>query len=385
MAQMKRVGFYIWVAILGLLIALGLYGFVRQTVEGHVLTGASRVVPWGIYIVGFVFFVGASAGATIVGLMIHAFGRHDYVPLGTRALVLGLLSLMAAVLFIMVDVGAPLKMILVPWVLRNPTSMFFYTSLTYYLFGLILLAELYLAVKIARGKAGDKDRKVAKWLAIIAVPVALWVLHAPHGTLFGIVQAREYWHSPLIPPHFASLALVIGTAIVMLLTILTSKLGQRELVSRGTLFHMGKLLAFFITVTLFFDFFDFLILSYLPTPEKMEYLHILTGNYAPFVALYIGGLFVALLILLKWGRTIKGLSVASSLIVVAVAAYRYYFVIVGQLVPLVPGLQGVPEVRYSPTGIEMIVTAGILALVTLLATVLTRVLPMGENIHEGER
>lgn len=384
MGQVKSRGaFYAWLAFLGVLVAMGIYGAFRQTVEGHVLTGTSRVVPWGIYIAGFVFFVGCSAGATIIGLMTHAFGRHDYKPLGTRAIIIGILSLMAAVLMVAADVGVAWKMVLIPWVLGNPTSMFFYTSLTYYLFGIILLAELWFAVKITRGRADDRDKKVSKWLAIIAVPVALWVLHAPHGTLFGVVQARELWHSPLIPPHFASLALASGTSLVMLMAILTSKLGQRELVSRETLSHMGKLLPYFIIVTIFFDFFDFLILGYQPTAMEREYMSILTGSYGPFVAFYIGGMVIALLILLKWRKTIMGLAVASSLVLLAAAAYRYYFVIVGQLAELVPDLQGLPELRYSPTGIETAIVVGIVALVLFLYTVLTRVLPMEKTVGEG--
>lgn len=375
---MSRAGFYTWVGILGLLVALGMWAFIRQTIEGHILTGSSDLVPWGIYISGFVFFVGASAGATIVGLMIHAFGRDDYKPMGTRALLVGLFSLMAAVLFILADVGNVLRAALMPWVWRNPTSMFFYTATTYYIFGLILVAELYYAVKIVRGRAADKEKKIAKWLAIIAVPFALWVLHAPHGALFGVIKAREYWNSPLIPPHFAIAALVTGTAIIILMAIVTSKVTNRELVGQKTLGHMGKLLAFFITVTLFFDFFEILTLNYSATPGGMEAWGLLTGKYAGLFVLNLGGLFVALLILLfKGWRTIKGLFVASSLAIVGVAAYRYIFVQVGQQVPLLPGL---PEIQYSPTGIEVAVTVGIVALALLLYTVLTRVLPMEETV-----
>lgn len=375
---MSRAGFYTWVGILGLLVALGMWAFIRQTIEGHILTGSSDLVPWGIYISGFVFFVGASAGATIVGLMIHAFGRDDYKPMGTRALLVGLFTLMAAVLFILADVGNVLRTALLPWVWRNPTSMFFYTSASYYIFGLILLAELYYMVKIVRGRAADKEKKIAKWLAIIAVPFALWALHGFSGALFSVIKAREYWNSPLVPAHFAIAALVTGTAIIILMAIVTSKVTNRELVGPKTLGHMGKLLAFFITVTLFFDFFDILTLNNSATLGGMEAWGLLTGKYAGLFALNLGGLFVALLILLfKGGRTTKGLFVASSLAIVGIAAYRYIFVQVGQQVPLLPGL---PEIQYSPTGIEVAVTVGIVALALLLYTVLTRVLPMEETV-----
>lgn len=284
---------------------------------------------------------------------------------------------MAAVLFLMVDVGNPLKMILIPWYLRNLTSIFFYTSLTYYLFGLLLLMELYYTVKITRGSTNKRDRKMAKWLAIIAVPFALWVLHAPHGAIFAFIKAREYWHTPLLPPHFAAAALVTGTALMILVAIVTSNIKMRALVSEETLGHMGKLLAFFIAVTLFFDFFDILVLKYTETLSEIEVWSLLAGRYAPLFALNIGGLLVALLILLfKQGRTTKGLTIASVLAIAGIAAYRYNLTVVGLLVPLLPAL---PEIHYSPTVVETLLTVGLIALAILLYVVLTRILPMEER------
>lgn len=346
--------------------------------------GTTRDVPWGIFMAGFAFFVGASAGATIVGLMIHAFGRHDYIQLGIPALLVGLLSLMAAVLFIMVDIpiiNLPI-MILIPWLLRNLTSMFVYTSTTYYLFGLILLAELYFAVKIKRGSASNMDKKIAKWLAIIAVPFALCVLHAPHGALFAVIKAREYWNTPLLPPHFAIAALSTGTAIMIIIAIATPKISKRGLVEKETLAHLGKLLALFIAVTIFFDFFDILVLTYSETPSRMEAWRLLIGRYAPLFSLNIGGLFVGMLIILfKQGRNIKGLFVASSLTLAGIAAYRYNLVIVGQLVPLSPG----KEIHYSPTTVEISITVGIVGLIMFLYTVLSRVLSLEETVLRERR
>src|SRR3989304_2264288 len=131
--------FLLWILLLVGLVAPGLYSFARQTADGHQLTNLGDTAPWGLYIVGFIFFVGASAGSTIVGLMAHAFGRKDYERLAPRGVLVGFLSLVAAVSFIAVDVGRIPRMLALPIVWHNPTSMFFYTSITYYLFALILL------------------------------------------------------------------------------------------------------------------------------------------------------------------------------------------------------------------------------------------------------
>ncbi len=369
-------GFYAWIGFLAVLVVLGLIGFYRQETEGHYLTGLSDAAPWGLYITGFVFFVGASAGATIVGLMLHAFGRDDYAPLATRALLIGLLSLIAAVLFIAVDVGSIPRMLRLPWIWRNETSMFTYTSSTYYVFGLMLAAELYYAVKITRGQATDGDRTIAKWLAIAAVPFALMVLHAPHGGLFAVVKARDFWATPLLPPHFAVAALLTGTSLAMIVAIVTSAVGGRDLVSKRTLGHLGGLLAFFIVTAAFMDFFDFLVFSYSNEFAGNEALDYLWSYNVGFSILHVAGYVVALaILLLNRGRSVPWLGIGAVIALLAVGAYRYNMTSVGLAVPLFPFLDGAD---YRPTWVEISTALGIVALISLAYSVLTRVLPMEE-------
>jgi molybdopterin-containing oxidoreductase family membrane subunit len=228
LASIKDAGrtFHIILAICLVLMAWGLISWVRiMFIEGVGITGSSDLVPWGLYIVGFVFFVGTSAGASLMGLMIHGFGRKDYEPLGTRAILVGFLSLMAAVLFLMSDVGNPIRAGLLPAVLRNPTSMLVYTSMTYAGFAALMLSELFFAVKITLkgGKGGHWDEKMAKVLAIGALLFALMVVHAPHGALFAFLKAREMWNTPLLPAHFVTVALASGIAVMIHITISTTK------------------------------------------------------------------------------------------------------------------------------------------------------------------
>lgn len=363
-------------------IAWGGYSWVRiMFIDGVGITGSSDLVPWGIYIVGFVFFVGTSAGASLIGLMIHGFGRKDYHPLGTRAILVGLMSLMAAVMFLMSDVGNPLRAALLPAVLRNPTSALVYTSMTYVAFAALMLGELYYAVKITRkgGTGSVRDEKMAKGLAILALLFALMVVHAPHGALFAFIKAREMWNTPLLPPHFVVVALASGVALMILVAILTLKIEKKELVCKETLGHMGRLLAFFLIVTLFMDFFDYLVMNYSEKPGGLEIWHVITGRFLPLFLLNTTGMFAALIILLfKWGRTVKGLTIASSITITAIVAYRIDLIVVAQIPPLFPGIG---EIYYMPTIPEMAVVAGIISLALFLYLVLSKALPMEETVH----
>lgn len=369
-------GFYAWVGLLTVIVVVGFVNFIRQTTGGHHLTDLSDAVPWGLYVTGYVFFVGIAAGATIVGLMLHAFGRKDYAPLATRALLVGFLSVCAAVLFIMVDVGSIPRTLKMPWIWRNETSMFTYSSLTYYAFGALLLAGLYYAFRITRGEATENDKNVAKWLAIAMVPFALIVVQAPHGGLFAVARARDFWSNPLLPPHFAVAGLLTGTAVMMCVAVVTSAISGKELVTKKTLAHMGGLLGLFIAIVAFMDFFDMLVYQYSDDVAGNEAFHRLWTDGWVLSSLHVGGYVVALgIILLNRGTSAGWLGAAAAIAVVASAAYRFNLVAAGQAPTLLPFLE---DTHYSPSWVEISISAGIVALVMLAYSVATRVFPLEE-------
>jgi molybdopterin-containing oxidoreductase family membrane subunit len=189
------------------------------------------------------------------------------------------------------------------------------------------------------------------------------------------------WNTPMLPVHFVISAIASGFAMVILVAVITSKIEKREILTSKTFDHMGRLLAFFVIVTLFLDFFDYFILRYSGTKEAMEIWHILTRRYTILFMMNIGGLTLAFLILLfKRGRTPNGLLIAASIIQFAIIAYRIDLVSVGQLAPLYPGMG---ELYYYPTLPEISVALAIVALIILLYTVLSKIIPMEEVVPES--
>ena len=366
--------FYIYILVLLLIIGWGFFNYTQMFITGHGLSGLSDVVPWGIYISGLAFFIGSSAGATIIGLLIYGFGREDYKPIGTRAVLLALFCIFGATQFVMADVGVPHRAMKVPFFLRNETSMFFISSSSYMGFMTILGAELYFALKVTLGIGGEKAKKIAKWLGILAVPYALFVVHTFTGTIFGVVIARESWNTPLLPIHFIASALASGVALVIIIAITTSKLKGKQIVSPETYHHMGMLLGAFLTATLFLDLTDYMIILYGGTAEGLETWHIISRRFGFLLSLNIFGMMIAIGILItKWGRKENGLFIASILCAAAILAYRINLVIVGQLVPLYPELG---ELQYIPTMPEISVALAIVALILLLYSLFSWILPM---------
>ena len=371
--------FYIYCLVLLIIAVLGLGGSVTALAEGHHHSNMSDMVPWGVFISGLAFFIGLSAGATMVGLLIHGFGRDDYHPIGTRAILIGMMSIFAAMGCVMMDVGNPFRAMKIPFLLRNETSMFFISSSSYMGFTAILIAELVSTIYVTIGKAGKRGKKIAKVLGIIAVPYALIVVHSFTGTIFGVVKAREMWNTPLLPVHFVTSALASGFALVILVTIITSWASKKELVGRETYNHMGIMLCFFLIATVFLDTFDYLILSYSGTEEGLETWHLLTGRYLPTFLINMVGLYAALaIVVFKKYRTSRGLLYASSITVIAIGAYRINLISIGQLVPLYPEIG---EIEYVPNIHEVAPFIGLVAILMLVYAVLTKLLPLEDRVH----
>ena len=368
---------YAWFGILGLLALLGVYSFSREYLEGHYLTGLSDQTPWGLSVVGFVFFAGISAGATVIGVLVYGFGRAGYRPLHARALLVALVSLAASLLFILAHVGSIPRALLVPWVWGNPASMFMYTSLTYYAYGLLLLAGLYYAMRQARGPVGPRNARTGRFLAIGTAFFALVVFTGADAALFAVVKAREFWNNPLLPPHFVSVALVSGTAVMVLVAVATSWLNRQDTVGRETLAQMGVFLAFFIAATGFMDALDLLIYAYSDEITAGEARHFLARDHLPISILQVAGYVAAFAILVfPRGRTAPWLTVASMAALVGVAAYRYNLTTVGLEMQLFPFQE---HTHYAPSLSEVSVTVGIAALAVLAYSLLVRIMPMKEK------
>jgi dimethyl sulfoxide reductase membrane subunit len=360
---MKNTKKTIWYTLLIIIFIIGLVGVYNQIVQGHVVTGITKEIPWGVYVAAFTFFIGISTGSTLVGFIVHAFNFKDLKPLEYRAVTLSLITLIGAILFVMLDVGNPIRMMKVPFLMRNFTSVFFYSSLSYYAFGLLMVFLFLALTKLRKNPDNVKLQKRVRIMSFIAFPIAMAIVLVPDGALFSLVKAREFWNRPLLLPHFANAALVSALAVIVIIAFISKNIRKREIMNESARNLIRILLIFLVAGVLFLDLFEILVLKYSEKPEGIEAWKLLTTTHLYFFILNIFGLLIALLLLVfKTGKQFSTMVIASILIVFAISAFRYNLIVVGQEIPL---LDGVEVLKYKITLTEVAISAGITALIIL--------------------
>jgi len=223
-----------------------------------------------------------------------------------------------------------------------------------------------------------------KWAMIIGIIDVLWAVavHSFTGAIFGLIGTREILSSPIKPFEFIAAALTSGTALLTLVAIASFKFARRRL-DKKVILSLGRLLASIIIILLVLVFFDKLTHAYFPDREGVTFLF--TGPYWwLFWVFQVGmGIVIPLVILFhpRFGKTIKGVAIASASVAIGVLGERAALVIPGtaQAQQLYPGtIEGIwgSAGTFPITFWETTLTLGIVALVMLIFVLGLRYLPL---------
>ncbi|MFQ5657384.1 MAG: NrfD/PsrC family molybdoenzyme membrane anchor subunit [Candidatus Methylomirabilales bacterium] len=403
-----------WIAIVGLslaVLALGVFAFARQMIEGEVVTGLRNLgsmggATWGLYVAFIVYFGGVSfAGITIVAL-IRLFNLEHLRPIARMSLVLAVISIILAALSVLVDLGQPFRALINLPLYGRPMSPFFGTFtvvISGYLFaGLVYLylngrRDAAICAEQSEGAlqkfyrlwaAGYRDtpaerqrhRRTTFWLAIAILPLLLTAT-STLGFVFGLQAGRPGWFSALHAPGFVTLAGVSGVGhIIVLAAVLRRVLGAEDQLNPQVFQWLSNLLMILTITYLYFWGAEWLTSTYAAHHHEVRIsTALLTGEYAGLFWLSVGSLVVASLLLARQFLTGKyglGGMVFSGLLVNVAAIGKRILIVVpsqthGTLLPYGTGL-------YSPTWVEYSVILGLLALGALLYILFMKVFPIIE-------
>ncbi len=344
--------------------------------QGHGTAGTGDQVPWGIFVPGYVFFVAASAGCVIVSLG-YALGITRLELVMKRAVFLAIVTLVAGGILILLDLGSPQKafhFITSP----NLASPMWWMSVFYILLYLtLLLIEFYFI-----------HTHYTRPLRILNVIVALSAIavHSTLGAIFGFAFVRTYFGGALAPIYFILIAIVIGTALLLFVTILQYKLTRTTMSPElhKLVLDLGKFLGVVVGLTIFFTLWRDLagIRSTIAT-TSLAYEHILSSWWYWVIVILMGLVVPLFLLYSPRTRSLNGIVASSVLVLIGMFAARFEYTIGGQLTPVLQDLKHLeyPLGTYSTTFVEFAVVLLAFAICALLYTVGTKKLALEEVPH----
>lgn len=402
----KKTKFLVICALLGL--AAGSWGIVDRLIYGHTSMGTGSYVPWGLWVVFYLFFIGLTAGAFLITIMIYVFGAKRLESVGPLAAFTVLVALACELSFISLDLGH------FPRIYRLLLSPRFGSIMTWFILFtmamlLIYLFEAYFLLRkdlvawsrdggrggrwfynlLVSGKTeytGDdlqRDRSRVRALSILSLPVGL-LFYGTNGAFFAVVANRPAWNSAITPILFIMAALLSGGSLITFLIYVFQKDDE-------ILRALGRVVSFILVAYLVVEIarfsFGYLsgkpglvtslnIMAFGPNWWSFWLVHIMIGSIVPIYLLF--------------GRPNSATSVAWGcfLIVVSFVAVRYNFLLPELASPKLPGLENAFSNKhlstiYIPSLSEWLVSIWIISLGILVFLAGTRWLPVLSSRKEG--
>ncbi|HKJ63898.1 MAG TPA: NrfD/PsrC family molybdoenzyme membrane anchor subunit [Desulfopila sp.] len=366
-------------SLLGIGTAAGIAAVIYVLNVGHLHAyNLTREVPWGILISTYVFFVVSSTGLCLVSSLGHVFGIKEFEVIGKRAILLAILTLLTGFGTIAMELNHPFRMVV--WVILSPNlaSPIWWMGTLYGLYLVLLAIEFYALMK--------HHHRFAATVGLLGFLAAI-TAHSNLGAVFGLLEARPYWHGSFLPIYFILSAMVSGGALLALMVYFNGFFRNHDLTEKDRRFMqvMGKLQALLLGILLFFVVWKIIPGLYGKPPGKFEAtMALLTGPLAVnfWVFEVMIGLIIPFTILINpRTRTTLGVMIAGLLSTVGIFFMRYDLVIAGQLVPMrVEGAENVsPLLHYAPSITEIAIVVGAISLCMLLYIFAERKLDLEET------
>ncbi len=392
------------------LVALGIYAYSRQFVEGEIVTGMRDIgtmggAAWGLYIAFVVYFVGVSFAGITIAAVVRLLDLEFLRPISRMAELLTVITLLLGAFSVLADLGQPLRGIINLFRYGRPMSPFFgtfslvmsgylFASLVYlYLSGrrdAALMAQrqtslrwfyrLWAAGYRHTAEEQARHHRTSFWLALSILPL-LVTAHSTLGFVFGLQTGRPGWYSALQAPGFVVLAGVSGTGLLIVVAaLLRQTTGARDQLGMAVFRWLGNFLMVLTAAYLYFIVVEWLTSAYAAhTSEARVSASIMSGTYAPVFWASVGLLvlsFGVLFVQFVTRRHSLALIVLAGVLVNLAAIGKRFLIVVpsqthGTLLPYGPGY-------YSPTWVEYSVIVGLVSLGTLLFILFVKVFPIIE-------
>jgi Ni/Fe-hydrogenase subunit HybB-like protein len=361
-----------WIVSLLGVIGIGFCVYMWQLSFGLGITGMSRDVSWGFYIANFTFLVGVAAGGVMVVLPYYL---HNYKAFGKVTILgefLAIASVTMCVLFVLVDMGQPMRVFNV-FLHASPNSIMFYD---------IMVLSGYLVLNVIIGwnvleaeRHGTSAPKWVKPLIYISIPWAVSI-HTVTAYLYCGLPGRGFWLTAILAPRFLASAFAAGPALLILLCMLIRKLTKFD-PGKEQIQSLAKIVAYAICLNIFFFLCEVFVAFYSGIPEHMDHIKYLFvglhghGAYVPWMwaSMTLMGLGIVLLVNPITRKNESVLAVACAVVFIGAWIDKGLGMISGGFVP--NPLHHVTE--YIPTVPEIVIAAAIYGIGALVVTALYKI------------
>ncbi len=358
--------------LIGMVIAVGLYFYIRQLNDGLGITGLGRDVSWGLYIAQFAYSEGLAGAAVVVLLPCYLHGASELNRVVLIAVLLTISATVMCLLFIVVDLGQPARIFNV---LLHPTpwSMMFWDMVS--LGGYLILN---IVIALALLEVCRTGMVAPSWLRPVIIMSLPWgiAVHVVSAFLFSGLPGRSFWDTAILAPRFLASAFATSSASLLLICLALRRLGRFD-AGDLAIVRLGTIATYALAFTLFFMLPEAFTTLYGRVPEQMAPLaHLYLGfdGHGPLasfmwssLALLLGAFFVLLVPRLR--VRVSLLALASVLILIGILIDKGFGFVVAGFVP--SALGAVPA--YAPTAPECAIAGGVWGIGALLLMVTYRI------------
>jgi Ni/Fe-hydrogenase subunit HybB-like protein len=368
--------YHVWMGALTLVMLAGAFAYAVQLREGLGVTGMSDHVSWGLYISNFTFLVGLAAAAMMLVLPAYVLKDVDFARAVLIAEGVAVSALVMCLAFVVVDIGNPLAgwhLLPVVGSMNWPSSLLAWDVIVLngYL-ALNLAIPFYILYTRFTGRTPLKSAYVP--LMYVAVVWAVSI-HMVTAFLLAGLPARPFWNTALLGPRFLASAFTGGPAfVIVLLYFIRRETGYA--IGDGVFSKLAMITTVAAQINLVMLGSELFYKFYAPTHHSINARYLffgLDGHNAlvPWIWTAIGMNLLAtgVLMIHPLRRNPRFLLPACVVLFVAIWVEKGMGLVIPGFIPSPLG----EIVEYTPTWVELAVTAGIWAMGFFVLTVLVRV------------
>jgi molybdopterin-containing oxidoreductase family membrane subunit len=365
--------YWLWLLTLILLVGGAVAMFFLQLDSGLTVTAMARDMPWGFYIAQLTFLVGVAASAVVVVLPYHLHDVKEFGRLTIFGEFLAIPAVILAMLFVLVDLGQPARVVNL-FLHPSPTSPMFWDSVA--LLGYLILNLVIGWKTLHIERYGIDPPRWLRPLVLLAIPWAISI-HTVTAFLYAGLVARPFWLSAVVTPRFLASAFAAGPALLILLSLAMRRLTGFDPGDRALL-KLAKIMAYAMILNVFLIALELFTSFYSGSPEHITPWVFLYWSYDGVVASVVPFMWVssvlalvsvALLIRRSTYERVTNLTPVSGMVVLSIWIDKGAGMMTGGLNPSPLG----GTTLYFPSWVEITMGVGLYALGALILTVLYKI------------